>query len=636
MRQLHLRLSAIGVVFLATIHASATTTIAIFPTGVTFNPQATGTVSGPQTVTVYNLGSTTVTMTAFTSTISQLVVAGTLPVTLAPAKSVDFTVTFHPDSAKSFSGNLNGTFDIAPMQKVTVTGLGTSLTAVANLNQTSLSFASQPLGTSSPTQAITITNSGTTQFKVTGVTITYPFSQTGFTTSVVVSPGKSLTLQVSFFPTAIGLTNGTMLITYDVLANAGVSVSGTGATAASLGIGTFPTLPSATQNNAYQATLVAVGGVAPYTWTLASGSTLPSGLSLSSTGAITGTPASTVATGNYFFTATATDSTSATTSAPLALSVLAANGAVCNNIIFNASDGTGPLIPLNDLGSNFYVGAEQGGLYANGSNVRPSDHDASGVTLAQGIQPLDANGNPSSTGKYAFVSIGESCAQQPFIEFAILANADPSKNPNLVIVNGATGGATASKLAAPNSNFWNVINNDYLPNAGVTAKQVVAAWVNDVNGGPSGTFPSDMTKLQGNYESIAQNLLSKFPNIKIAYFTSINYTGYSNGVKNLSNEPYSYESGFAVKNAIQDQINGNSNLNFDPVKGVVKAPWIDWGPYYWANGMLPRSDGLVWTCQDLQGDGTHPSNPIGRVKVSTQLLNFLKADDTTTPWFLAH
>src|SRR5882672_3603085 len=142
MRQLHLRLSAIGVVFLATIHASATTTIAIFPTGVTFKPQATGTVSGPQTVTVYNLGSTTVAMTAFTSTISQLVVAGTLPVTLAPAKSVDFTVTFHPDSAKSFSGNLNGTFDIAPMQRVTVTGLGTSLTAVANLNQTSLSFAS--------------------------------------------------------------------------------------------------------------------------------------------------------------------------------------------------------------------------------------------------------------------------------------------------------------------------------------------------------------------------------------------------------------------------------------------------------------------------------------------------------------
>jgi len=343
-----------------------------------------------------------------------------------------------------------------------------------------------------------------------------------------------------------------------------------------------------------------------------------------------------VTTGSYSFTTTATDSTSATATATLTLIVYAATGSRCNTIIFNAGDGSGPLVPINDLGTGSYLGAEEGGLYANGSNVRPAQHDTDGVTFASGIQPLDSNGNPSPTGKYVFVALGESIAQQPFFEFTALATVDPSLNPNLVIVNGATGGATASLLALPNNNFWNVIMNDYLPNAGVTAKQVVAAWVNDLNGGPSGTFPSDMTKLQGNFESIAQNLLTKFPNIKLAYFSSANYTGYSNGVKNLSNEPWSYESGFAVKNAIQDQINGNANLNYDSTKGAVLAPWIDWGPYYWANGLLPRSDGLVWTCQDLQADGTHPSVPVGRVKVATQLLNFLKSDDTASIWFLAH
>ncbi len=91
-----------------------------------------------------------------------------------------------------------------------------------------------------------------------------------------------------------------------------------------------------------------------------------------------------------------------------------------------------------------------------------------------------------------------------------------------------------------------------------------------------------------------------------------------------------------MKNAIQDQINGNANLNYNPTKGAVKAPWIDWGPYYWANGMQSRADGLVWTCQDLQADGTHPSDPAGRLKVATQLLNFLKSDDTASSWFLAH
>jgi len=620
---------------LATISSYASTTAAVFPTGLTFNPEKSGTISEPQIFTVYNLGTTSVTVTGITVSVPQFVVSGTVPVTILPAKWANFTVTFNPTSAKSYSGSATIAVTALSSLNVPMSGIGTSATAIATLNQASLNFASQPLGATT-SQAITITNTGTTSFRVTGVTVTYPFSQTGFSGApTTIAKGKSLTMQVSFFPTSLGVINGTMQIVYDSLPSAGVSLSGTGAAAASLAVSTYPTLPSGTQNAAYQATLTATAGTPPYTWVLAAGSSLPAGLSLSSAGSITGSVASSVATGNYAFTATATDSNSSTASATLTLPVYAPTGAECNNIYIDASDGSGPLVPINDLGTGYYLGAEQGGLYADGSNVRPSSHDSSGVSLAQNIQPLDSSGNPSPTGKYVFISIGESCAQQPFEEFVALANADPSKNPNLVIVNGATGGATAADLALPKNNFWNVIINDDLPNTGVTPKQVEIAWVNDVNGGPSGTFPTDMTKLQANYESIAQNLLAKFPNIKLAYFSGINYTGYSNGLKNLSNEPWSYESAFAAKNAIQDQINGNANLNFNPLNGAVLAPWIDWGPYYWANGLLPRSDGLVWTCQDLQDDGTHPSSPAGRIKVSTQLLNFLKSDDTASIWFLA-
>lgn len=624
-------------VMLASVPGVAGASAAVFPTGMTFNPQTAGSVSAPQTVTVYNIGSTSITVTAVTSSLSAFVASGTLPVTIQPGAWSSYAVTFNPTSAKSFTGNLTFTITGLASQKANVSGLGTSATASASLNTTSLNLGTQTLGAASPSQAVTITNTGTASFKVSGVTMTYPFSQNGFSgKSTTVGVGKSLTMQVSFFPTTTGVTNGTMLITYDTLAPVGLSLTGTGAAPSSLALTTYPTLPSATQSAAYQATLTASGGTPPYAWTLAPGSSLPSGLSLSSSGGITGTLVSTVATGNYSFTTTATDSNSATVSSTLTLPVFAATGSKCNTISFNAGDGSGPLIPLNDLATGSYLGAEEGGLYANGTNVRPSDHDASGVSLAQGIQPLDSNGNPSPTGKYVFMSIGESATQQPFTEFVTLANADASKNPNLVVVDGATGGATASNLASIKSNFWNVINVNYLPNAGVTAKQVVAAWVNDVNGGPSGTFPSDMTTLQANMESITQNLLTEFPNIKLAYFSTINYTGYSNGLKNLSNEPWSYESSFAVKNAIQDQLNGNSNLNFDPTKGTVNAPWMAWGPYYWANGLIPRSDGLVWTCQDLQADGTHPSLTVGRVKIATQLLNFLKSDDTASIWFLAH
>ena len=76
---------------------------------------------------------------------------------------------------------------------------------------------------------------------------------------------------------------------------------------------TTTTLPNAIEGAAYAATLVATGGTAPYSWTVSDGS-LPYGLTLSPSGAITGTPAGP---GSATFTAQAIDATSPT---PLAAS----------------------------------------------------------------------------------------------------------------------------------------------------------------------------------------------------------------------------------------------------------------------------------------------------------------------------
>ncbi len=635
-----LLLVVVLVLLAASLPLSAQSNPVILPAGLTYNFIPVGN-SQTQTVSVYNIsGGATITVNSITPNITQLkVVSGTVPITLGPGERADYGIEFTPDSATSFSGHL--TFSVTGgggNEAVNVTGNGANVAAIPTLSANSLSFPNQALGTTSKGQALTITNSGTVAVSLTGVVVTYPYAQSGWTTSTSIAPGKSLKLTIGYVPTVVASQPGLISLTYDIAPPNGVSLTGNGVAPTALGINTFPTLPGATQNYPYQANLFAIGGTAPYTWKLGTGSTLPAGLALSTAGLIDGSIASSVAVGNYTFTAQATDSSSTkkSFSKVFTLPVGAYTGYKnCNNTSVEAGDGSGPIIPITDLGTKYYLGAEQGGLYADGSNVDDSAHDAFGKSAASAIRPLDANGNPSPTGKYVFISVGLSMAQQPFGEFVSLVDTDPSKNSHLVIVDAATGGATAALLASPTNNFWNAIIYDYLPNAGVTPNQVVGAWILDVDGGPGGTFPADMTSLTSQLESIAQNLQTKFPNIKLGYYSSVNYTGYSNGAADLDPEPYGYENGMAVKNTIEDQISGDPNMNFNPTLGAVKAPWIAWGPYYWANGMIPRSDGLVWTCQDLDVDGTHPSNPGGRIKVSTQLLNFLKTDDTASKWFLA-
>ena len=83
---------------------------------------------------------------------------------------------------------------------------------------------------------------------------------------------------------------------------------------------------------------------------------------------------------------------------------------------------------------------------------------------------------------------------------------------------------------------------------------------------------------------------------------------------------------------IADQIAGREELNYDPQKGTVRAPWLAWGPYLWADGLKARSDGLVYTREDLGDDGTHPAAG-ARGKVARLLLEFLKSDPSARPWF---
>ncbi len=156
------------------------------------------------------------------------------------------------------------------------------------------------------------------------------------------------------------------------------------------------------------------------------------------------------------------------------------------------------------------------------------------------------------------------------------------------------------------------------------------AWVKNVLP-RGGDFPAKAVELQGHLEQIARNLKAKYPNIQITYFSSRtrSYT-YWNG---LSPEPVAYETAFAVKWMIEKQIQGDPGLNYDPAAGPVTTSMLLWGPYLWANGSEPRSDGFVWLQEDLAEDCTHPSFS-GVTKVAGLLMDFFTQDETAVPWFL--
>jgi hypothetical protein len=188
--------------------------------------------------------------------------------------------------------------------------------------------------------------------------------------------------------------------------------------------------------------------------------------------------------------------------------------------------------------------------------------------------------------------------------------------------------------ADANSRPWPEVENR-LKSAGITAQQVQAVWMKQAEAGPArlGDFPAHARVLSEHLVSTLNHLKQRFPNLRIAYLSSRIYAGYA--TTPLNPEPYAYESAFAVRWVIQDQIKGEPKLNYDPARGDVKSPLVLWGPYLWADGETPRKrDELIYKHEDLTDrDGTHPSTS-GREKVAKALLNFFKSDPSARLWFV--
>jgi hypothetical protein len=295
------------------------------------------------------------------------------------------------------------------------------------------------------------------------------------------------------------------------------------------------------------------------------------------------------------------------------------------------------LVPLDELGNKEYQQGYKGGFYPDGKNERPAAHEAAGLRIAKTVEPFNTDGKPDPQGRIVMLSVGMSNTGQASTGFMKVLAREKDINPRFKFINGAVGGQTAkiteSTETPQGMKYWAIVD-ERLKDAGSSREQVQIIWIKQADGGPNQGFPGYAKKLEDELANLVRIFPKRFPNAKLVYLTSRTYGGYASTP--LNPEPYAYEGGFSVKWLIERQLKGEPALNYDKAKDEVKAPWLSWGPYFWANGSTKRAaDGFYYEESDFtSNDGTHLS-PSGMDKVGRLMLQFFKTDSTSRPWFVA-
>ncbi|SEF77781.1 Putative Ig domain-containing protein [Bryocella elongata] len=174
---------------------------------------------------------------------------------------------------------------------------------------------------------------------------------------------------------------------------------------------TSATLPSAVVGSAYSTTLTATGGSGSYTWAIASGSSAPAGLSLSTAGVLSGTP--TVASGGAAttFQVQATDTTSHTATGTLSITINPSLGIATSTTLASGYVGTAYSQTLAASGG---TGAGYSWSVASGSSL------PSWATLTSGGA---LSGTPTTAGTYTFtLTVTDSGSDTNAAQFTLTVN----------------------------------------------------------------------------------------------------------------------------------------------------------------------------------------------------------------------
>src|SRR5437588_9921613 len=175
-----------------------------------FASQFVNSTSTAQPVTLSSTGTAPLNITGITisGNFSQ---TNNCPAQLVITTNCAINIKFRPTSVGAKAGTLTISDD-AGTQTVTLSGTGTNV----QLNQNTLTFASQTVGTASSAQTVTLTNKGTAAVTITGISSAnsdFIQSNTCPAAPSTLAINISCKLTIKFTPTAGGVRTGNVTIT---------------------------------------------------------------------------------------------------------------------------------------------------------------------------------------------------------------------------------------------------------------------------------------------------------------------------------------------------------------------------------------------------------------------------------------
>jgi len=216
--------------------------IAVSPPSIAFGDQRINTTSDVETITISNTGTDDLVflpgglsaITLIDNHANQFVRTTTCGASLTPNANCTVSVTFRPTSTGNKSARISIAHN-APGSPTRVSLGGTGTTPAISVSPTTVSFDNQLINTTSATRSVTITNTGTANLTVSGVSLTGTdngqFAQTN-TCSAAIAPNATCTVSVTFTPTSTGGKIATLSIAHDA--------TGSPHTVALSGVGTAP------------------------------------------------------------------------------------------------------------------------------------------------------------------------------------------------------------------------------------------------------------------------------------------------------------------------------------------------------------------------------------------------------------